>query len=81
MKGTVALPAEHVALVNQLLDTSKPVVMVMMGNPYLTARFPRSKTLLVIPSTTPVAQRAAVRALMGEVAIVGKLPVAVPGID
>lgn len=80
-KGTVALPAEHVALVNQLLDTSKPVVMVTMGNPYLTARFPRSKTLLVIPSTTPVAQRAAVRALMGEVAIVGKLPVAVPGID
>ncbi|MDA2913205.1 glycoside hydrolase family 3 protein [Acidobacteriia bacterium AH_259_A11_L15] len=80
-KGTVALPAEHVALVNQLLDTSKPVVMVMMGNPYLAARFPRTKTLLVIPSTTPVAQRAAVGALMGEVAIVGELPVAVPGID
>jgi len=79
-KGTVGLPDEQAALVNQLLATSKPVVVACFGNPYLIERFPAAPTWLAVFSNVDVAQRAAARALFGQVAIGGRLPVSVPGI-
>ncbi len=79
-KGTVGLPAEHLALVNQLLASGKPAVVASFGSPYLISGFPTAKTWLAGFSTVDTVQRAAVRAIFGQVAIAGKIPVNVPGV-
>jgi beta-glucosidase-like glycosyl hydrolase/CubicO group peptidase (beta-lactamase class C family) len=79
-KGTVGLPENQAALVNQLLATGKPVVVACFGSPYLIERFPAAKTWLAAFSNVDVAERAAARALFGQVAVGGRLPVSLPGI-
>ncbi len=79
-KATVGLPANQAALVNQLLAAGKPVIVVCFGNPYLIREFPSAPSWLAAFSTVDVAQRAAARALLGLVPIIGQLPVSVPGI-
>ncbi|MGH9795706.1 MAG: glycoside hydrolase family 3 N-terminal domain-containing protein, partial [Candidatus Acidiferrales bacterium] len=79
-KGTVGLPPEQAALVNQLLAGAKPTVVLAFGSPYLIESLPGAKTWLAAFSTVDVAQRAAVRALFGQVPIGGKLPITVPGV-
>jgi beta-N-acetylhexosaminidase len=78
-KGNVGLPDDQRALVNQMLATGKPVVVMSFGSPYLIENFPDAKTWLAEFSTNDVSQRAAVRALFGQVATEGKIPVTVPG--
>src|SRR5713226_7940440 len=78
-KGTVGLPEAQAALVNRLLASGKPVVVVSFGSPYLIERFPAARTWLAAFSTFDVTQRAAARALFGQVAISGKMQVSVPG--
>ena len=78
-KGTVGLPEQQAALLERLLATGKPVVVVCFGTPYLVERFPAAKTWLAVFSNTDVAERAAARALFGQVAIGGRIPVSVPG--
>ncbi|MBI3664561.1 MAG: serine hydrolase [Acidobacteria bacterium] len=79
-KGTVGLPENQMALVNALLAAGKPVVVVCFGSPYIIEKFPSAKTWMAVFSTQDVAQRAAGRALFGQVAIGGKIPVSVPGV-
>ena len=78
-KGTVGLPEDQAALVDRLLATRKPVVVACFGNPYLIERFSAAGTWLAAFSTFDIVQRAAARALFGQVAIGGHLPVSVPG--
>jgi beta-N-acetylhexosaminidase len=78
-KGNVAFPDNQAALVNQLLAAGKPTVVAAFGSPYLIGRFPNAKTWLAEFSTNDVSQRAAARAIFGQVAIAGKIPVTVPG--
>ncbi len=80
-KGTVGLPNDEAALVNQLLATGKPVVVVCFGNPYLIERFPAAPTWLAAMGTTEVSQISAARALYGQTAISGRLPISVPGVE
>ena len=85
-KGSVGLPADQVAAVRRLLArpggqvTEKPVVVACFGSPYLVAQFPEAKTWLAVFSNVDVAQRAGARAMFGEAAIGGKIPVSVPGV-
>jgi len=79
-KGNVGLPDDQRALVNQLLAAAKPCVVVAFGSPYLIERFPNAKTWFAEFSTNDVAQRAAARALFGQVGIGGQIPVTVPGV-
>lgn len=78
-KGHVGFPDDQRDFVNQLLASSKPVAVLAFGSPYLIGRFPDAKTWLAEFSTNRVSQRAAARALFGQVPIAGKIPVAVPG--
>jgi len=78
-KGDVGFPEDQRAFVNQLLAAEKPTVIASFGSPYLIERFPNAKTWLAEFSTNDVSQRAAVRAMFGQVAISGKIPVTVPG--
>jgi len=54
-KGSVALPDEQAALVNELLATGKPVVVACFGSPYLIGRFPSAQTWLAAFSTVDIA--------------------------
>jgi beta-N-acetylhexosaminidase len=78
-KGDVGFPDDQLALVNQLIAGGKPTVVASFGSPYLIERFPNAKTWLAEFSTNDVSQRAAARAIFGQVAISGKIPVTVPG--
>jgi len=77
-KGNVGLPEDQSAFVTQMLSSGKPVVVLAFGSPYLISTFPSAKTWLAEFSTNDVSQRAAVRALFGQVAIRGSIPVTVP---
>jgi beta-N-acetylhexosaminidase len=78
-KGSIGLPPEQVALLEKLFAQGKPVVAIGFGSPYMVERFPQAQTWLAVFSTADVAQKAAARALFGEIGIGGKLPVSVPG--
>ncbi|MGA2845081.1 MAG: serine hydrolase, partial [Candidatus Acidiferrales bacterium] len=78
-KGNVGLPDDQRALVNQIVAAGKPLVVMSFGSPYLIEKFPEAKTWLAEFSTNDVSQRAAVRALFGQVATEGQIPVTVPG--
>jgi beta-N-acetylhexosaminidase len=78
-KGNVGFPEDQRAFVNQLIAAEKPVVIASFGSPYLIERFSNGKTWLASFSTNGVSQRAAARALFGQVAIAGRIPVTVPG--
>jgi len=55
-------------------------VLVAMGSPYLFRNFPNVDGYLATFSTVPPSEVAAVRALWGEIAIQGHLPVTIPGL-
>ena len=78
-KNTIALPAEQIQLVETLLKLSKPMAVACFGSPYLIERFASAPVWIAAFSTAEVAQRAVGRAIFGEIAIGGKLPVGVPG--
>jgi beta-N-acetylhexosaminidase len=77
-KGHVGFPDEQRAFLNRLIETGKPVAVAAFGSPYLIERFPNARTWLAAFSTNSVAQKAAARALFGQSAIGGKIPVTVP---
>ena len=79
-KGTVGLPDDEAALLNRVISTGKPVIVASLGSPYLVSRFPNAKTWIAAFATQDVVQRAVVRAIFGQSAIGGKLPVTVPGV-
>jgi beta-N-acetylhexosaminidase len=78
-KGDIAFPAEQRAVVTQLFAAGKPVIVAAFGSPYLISSFPEAPTWLSEFSTNDVSQRASVRAMFGQVPIVGTIPVTVPG--
>ncbi|MFZ3214508.1 MAG: glycoside hydrolase family 3 N-terminal domain-containing protein [Candidatus Acidiferrales bacterium] len=78
-KGNVGLPDDQRAFVSEMTASGKPTAVIAFGSPYLIERFPDAKTWLAEFSTNAVSQSAAVRALFGQVAIQGQIPVTVPG--
>ena len=77
-KGNVGFPDDQRAFVNQMLANGKPCVVIAFGSPYLISTFPGTKSWIGEFSTNDVSQRAAVRALFGQTAIKGRIPVTVP---
>jgi beta-N-acetylhexosaminidase len=69
------------ALLQQLLDrAAKKTAIVAMGNPYLAADFPKIENYMCTFSNASVSELSAVKALFGEIAIHGHLPVSIPNI-
>ena len=79
-KGSIGLPDDEAALVNRLLSAGKPVVVAGFGSPYLAESFTAAKTYIAAFGTGDVAQRAMGRALFGQTAVAGRLPVNIPGV-
>ncbi|MET9469460.1 glycoside hydrolase family 3 N-terminal domain-containing protein [Streptomyces sp. NPDC006544] len=66
-------------LVEELLATGVPVVLVAIRNPYDPARLPQCAAELATYTWTDVEMRAAARVVTGAVRPTGRLPVPVPG--
>lgn len=56
----------------------RPTVVVSFGNPYLLSAFPSVGTYLLAWGPQEVSQRAAARALLGEIPVTGRLPISLP---
>jgi len=79
--NTVAMADATGALLQQLLDhAAEKTAVVAMGNPYLAADFPKVENYLCTFSNATVSELSAVKALFGEIAIRGHLPVSIPNV-
>jgi len=79
--NTVAMADATGALLQQLLDhAAGKTAVVAMGNPYLAADFPKIENYMCTFSNATVSEMAAVKALFGEIAIRGHLPVSIPNV-
>ncbi len=79
-QGKFVIPDSARAAIPALLKSGKPVVAVAFGSPYLLRDFPDLPTYLCAWGSQDVVQAAAVKALFGEAAIGGHLPVTIPGL-
>jgi beta-N-acetylhexosaminidase len=55
-----------------------PVVVTSFGSPYVLSQLQRVGTRVLAWGAEDVSQRAAVRALMGEIDVAGRLPIHIP---
>jgi beta-N-acetylhexosaminidase len=79
--NAVAMPDATGALLQQVLDrAAAKTAVIAMGNPYLAADFPKIENYMCTFSNATVSEVSAVRALFGEIAIRGRLPVSIPNV-
>jgi beta-N-acetylhexosaminidase len=78
VSGSFTLPAELVDFIRHLDRTGVPHVVVSFGNPYLIMDFPDVQSYLLAWSGSEASQRAAVRAILGESDIAGRVPTRIP---
>jgi beta-N-acetylhexosaminidase len=79
--NSVAMADATGALLQQLLDrAASRTAVIAMGNPYLAANFPKMENYMCTFSNATVSEVAAVKALFGEIAIRGHLPVSIPNV-
>ena len=74
------LPEAGAQVLRDLLAQNKPVVGISFGNPYLLSSFPTMPAYLAAYGDMPSLQTAAARALNGDAAITGRLPIPLPGL-
>ena len=76
-----ALPEPGMRALRKLLGRQNAALVgISFGNPYLLQSFPELKTYMVAYGDMPSLQRAAARALLGEIDISGKLPISLPSL-
>src|SRR5579863_6272892 len=69
------------ALLQGVLDhAAAKTAVVAMGNPYLAADFPKIENYMCTFSNATVSEIGAVKALFGEIAVHGHLPVSIPNV-
>ncbi len=79
MFSTGASPsADIAAAITKLTESSQPVVIVAMGNPYLISLFPNAAASITTFSPTAPCELSAIKALFGEMQITGRSPVPIP---
>jgi beta-N-acetylhexosaminidase len=78
--GRITIPDAARRAIEQILAGGTRVVAVSFGTPYLLRDLPSLQTYLCAYGVQPSMQIAAARALFGEAAIGGKLPVTIPGL-
>ncbi len=77
-RGSISADVAFSAMVDSLARSGKPVIVISFGSPYLLSAFPAVSSYMLAWGGAQVSQRAAARALLGETAITGKLPISIP---
>ncbi|MGK7310685.1 MAG: glycoside hydrolase family 3 N-terminal domain-containing protein [Candidatus Longimicrobiales bacterium M2_2A_002] len=75
--GAGAIDPALTAAIRRIAST-RPLVVVSLGNPYLISVLPEMGTYLLGWSGADVSQRAVARALLGERPVAGALPITIP---
>jgi beta-N-acetylhexosaminidase len=79
--NTVAIAEAPATLLEKILDQApEKTVVLAMGSPYLAQAFPTLQNYLCTFSNETVSEVSVVKALFGEIAIRGRLPVTIPDI-
>ena len=78
--SSVGIPDAGARALSAVIETKVPTVGISFGNPYLLQSFPGLRTYMVAYGDMPSLQQAVARALLGEIDIVGKLPISLPGL-
>jgi beta-N-acetylhexosaminidase len=78
-RTSMTLAGDLGPFVQHLTEGSVPVVLVSLGSPYVIAAFPKSAAYLATLSPTVPSEVSAAKALFGEIAIQGHIPVTIPG--
>lgn len=71
-------PEDLSRFVRRLEDARVPHVVVSFGNPYLVREFPGVQGYLLAWGSAEASQVAAARALLGEIPVQGRTPIAIP---
>ena len=79
-KGSIDLTPAQLSLLRDLSKLQKPFVFVLFGSPYLLHHVPELPSYMVTYDVHYAAERAAVKAITGEMPIGGKLPISLPGL-
>ncbi len=77
-QGTVNLSKKNTDFIKKVIRLKTPSVLISFGNPYLLSIFPAAKTYICAYGDPPVSQRAVMKAILGEIAVTGKLPISIP---
>jgi beta-N-acetylhexosaminidase len=75
---SVGLPEPGARALTALIKNQKSIIAISFGNPYLLMSFPGLRTYLVAYGDMPSLQQAAVRAVLGQIDITGRLPISLP---
>lgn len=78
--SSVGIPDSGARALSSLIADKKPMVGISFGNPYLLQSFPGLRAYMVAYGDMPSLQNAVARALLGEIDIVGRLPISLPGL-
>jgi len=78
--SSVGIPDSGARALSTLIAARKPIVGISFGNPYLLQGFPGLRTYMVAYGDMPSLQNAVARALLGEIDILGRLPISLPGL-
>jgi beta-N-acetylhexosaminidase len=79
-RGSVALEGGLNTFLTALIDGPMPVALISLGNPYLLRNFPKVSAYAATFSSAETSEIALAKAMLGEIAISGKLPVSIPGL-
>jgi beta-N-acetylhexosaminidase len=79
-RGSVNLEGGLGGFLKTLTRSPVPVALLSFGNPYLLRDFPGVSSYAAMFSTAPTSETAAAKAILGEIAITGKMPVSIPGL-
>jgi len=81
LQNSVGLADATGSLLQRILDHAAPKTAVLaMGNPYVAQDFPATQNYICAFSNATVSEISAVKALFGEIAIRGRLPVSIPNV-
>lgn len=78
--SSVGIPDAGARALSALIAAKTPIVGISFGNPYLLQSLPGLRTYIVAYGDMPSLQQAVARALLGEIDVVGKLPISLPGL-
>ena len=76
-KNSIGLTETGNQVLQAVLQNNSNTINVSFGNPYILRGFPQMKTYIVAYGDMPSLQRAAARAVMGEIDFTGKLPISI----
>lgn len=79
-KGSIDLTPAQMSLLRDLSKLDKPFVFVLFGSPYLLHHLPELPSYVLTYDVHHGAERAALKAILGEMPIGGKLPISLPGL-